>query len=726
MSFRCGFNLAKTIKILIPCLRIFRPTGKSSKQNDFQRRGNVLPFRPTSPTSIINSTSPQSCDELSSSLLQTGSGDAKENMFFGHFKGFSLTPLGKTGDETSPSSNAPPINLNNDRRNGKNIALVHPTTKVQDPSKAPVRSAPPVPQAPVIKNNSVGKMDIPKKQTKNTVHWDKSTIEDLKPALPPLNPGSHARPLISEPILEGSTCTRKELISPLKHSNSIPIRSAPEVPPAARPQSTGDILENPASDIKKLTKENSNNALNRIASFLNKDKSKSQSNTSTLTRTSRGNKNLDLKNLQISNPILQQDIVLPDGTVCVMSDSEDDDCGRTMVTRSKSMRSPSSPQRPNIPNFGSMRQPSGSRRPTTISTNTRPNRPPPPRPDYTPDKEKVNKKLAELDKLAAASDYQVPIQRTVEFYDDEAIAPLANISEELTPSSNDNIYAVIEENSPPKSKEDKNLLSPQSIKSVQSGSSESVGLLGEIVNEIQHRNFDSIYSTSTLKKNGKDTSYGGGYASDSDSSQAIYVNTGPDSEYMNTAPSTTSSGYVNPQSINISKPDVEPEKNTVSSIKQALDAKASASSIPKGSSKQTSSIQSTKSGNSKQTTPPTSFKPSAAKSTTMNPKSTLDSQNKFSSKSAPSSKLVNGKPPSKATTSKTSTNEKPKVTPKPKNNSLTNKSNSDATAKVVNKPNTSSLHKSNTTDTSKPAASKFPVIKNSNVAALQQKFENQK
>lgn len=699
--------------------------------------------------------------------MQVGSGDGKENNFFGNFKGFSLTPLNKSPDDTSSSTT--PINLNSDRRNIKNIALVHPTTKVQESVNAPVRSAPPVPQAPVIKNNSLGKNEIPRKQTKNTVHWHKSTIEELKPALPPLNPGSNARPLISEPILENSTCNRKELVSPLKHSNSIPVRAAPEIP-MIRPQSTGDILESSepiAPGIKRMNKETSNNTLNRIATFLSKDKSRSQSNTSTLTRTSKGNKNLDLKNLQISNPILQNDIVLPDGTVSIVTDSEDEDSGgRLMVARSKSMRSPASPQRPNIPNFGSMRQPAGMRRPTSIAVNVRPNRPPPPRPDCAPklvsSNENVTKKIAELDKLAAASDYQIPIQHTehVEFYDNEAAAPLANISEELTPSSGDNIYAVIDENSPPKNKpispNNKHLLSPQSIKSVNSGSSESVGLLGEIVSEIQHRNFDSIYSASTLgKKNGKEKS---GYTSDSDSSQAIYINTGPDSEYsvMNTAPSTTSSGYVNPSAIN-KNVSPESEKPSVSSIKQTFDAKASLSSFQIPVDNKTTGKSLNKPTIGRQTTPPNlrySFK-SDAKSISPSPKSgskttsnferkdslkssnkssevKANEQNKFAmNKTTAPSKLV--KQSAKSTVGKSAekppshSNDKPKVTPKPsggsfKSSSALNKSNSDA-AKPVGKLNSSILNKTSS-DSTKPI-SKFPV-KNSNVAALQQKFENQK
>jgi len=92
-----------------------------------------------------------------------------------------------------------------------------------------------------------------------------------------------------------------------------------------------------------------------------------------------------------------------------------------VVLRTHSMRDPAGPAKVPLASFGSMR----AKRPTSIG-NVRPTAPPPPRPPSLKE----------------------PLQ-----YDDcgpPGTAPLAHIDEETTPTSADNIYAVIEECAPAK------------------------------------------------------------------------------------------------------------------------------------------------------------------------------------------------------------------------------------------------------------------------------------
>jgi hypothetical protein len=97
---------------------------------------------------------------------------------------------------------------------------------------------------------------------------------------------------------------------------------------------------------------------------------------------------------------------------------------RPVVMRTHSMRDPVAPKAAPLASFGSMR----AKRPTSI-TGARPSAPPPPRPPSLKE----------------------PLQ-----YDDcgppgpmpMGTAPLAHIDEENSPTSADNIYAVIEECAP--------------------------------------------------------------------------------------------------------------------------------------------------------------------------------------------------------------------------------------------------------------------------------------
>lgn len=430
-----------------------------------------------------------------------------QNEFFGHFKGFSLTPMKKA--EIEPTRVAPP------------------------PPVAPVKTA-------VVTRSNSG---VTSKSLVTRAQSFKQILTGGGPALPPPNPGSTAKPIISSPILENSTCTAKELISPLKHVPiHVPVRAAPEVP---RPLSTPEVLlpEEPKGY------KSSGITLNRIASFLKKQ---SPTSSTSLPRNNqvKANKILNknaLKSIEISNPILQTE------TTNVKTVPANSDEAKAVIMRAQSMRSPSGTPRPNIQTFGSMRVPNGAKRPLSIPSGVRPKNPPPPAPAPV----KSDKKL----ELPNIPGFQKPTGKTSQNqYDDclNKIAPLAQLSEDL---SQDNIYAVIEESpvSPP----------PEPIKTA-SSSNESMGLLGEIVSEIQNRNFDSIYSTSTLARKKKEEEARRAKLPTPDSDET-YVNTSslykspetPESVYSNmnnakSSASSTSSGYINPSAVNSPVKNINP------------------------------------------------------------------------------------------------------------------------------------------------------------------------
>ncbi|XP_057657242.1 uncharacterized protein LOC130894422 isoform X1 [Diorhabda carinulata] len=451
------------------------------------------------------------------------------NNFFGNFKGFSISPL---KNEVQPNRSAPPPPV---------VTPIPKSTKIttsQEPKQG-------------IFSNSIQKYNSFRKS--NTLSGGVSTVNNISaaPALPPPNPGSQAKPIISSPILENSTCTAKELVSPLKNAPKVPIRAAPQAPvEVSRPLSTPNTLSttnvsptNMSEESKRPKESVSTSTLNRIASFLKPvDKKPSVVQKSTQVKATKVKDKETLRNIEISNPIPQTHI-----EISVTALPVDNIGTKNVVMRAQSMRATKQSDRPHIQTFGSMRQPSGFKRPVSIPSGNRPKNPPPPRPSLEESQEKSDN-----------SDQ----------YDD-------CLNEEISLAKNnpsgDNIYAVIEE-SP---------VSPISLKSPEthpnnSSSSESMGLLGEIVTEIQNRNFDSIYSTSTLARKKKEEEEKKKNQLSPDSSET-YVNTStlhyPDSEYSNmsgnlkSSASSTSSGYILPSSINV---PVKEEPKKVEEIKPNL------------------------------------------------------------------------------------------------------------------------------------------------------------
>lgn len=525
---------------------------------------------------------------MSSSLLRSDSdrtppGNINPSVnFFGNFKGFSLTPIEKATNEKDDAeatiTHKPVKSIAESLNKSAKITPVHRSGSnsqnlvPQGVLKPVLRSAPPLPVVPTTAKTSP-KTSPSVKRTNSTVQnkikalMNSEKTEEVTPSVVTNPP---PRPVISSPILEASTCTAKELISPLQGSKTLgPIRAAPNLPNTPdfpkRPLSmhSAGVPQKPLPEEPKKVKEGI--SLNRIASFLKQDKPKEKErnpvershslpkNPNHQVKVAKNDK-VALRNLQISNPILQKEIELPVKSVSVVSDSEDGDEPKAFVNRAQSMRAPAS-QKPALQSFGSMRQAPPAPRP--LSVVGRPTAPPPPLPNHS-------------EPIPPPSPKQ-PESKSADYVDciEEKQAPLAHIAEEST----DNIYAVIEESPEKHSK----LLPgvPPPIKTIpqpppegyntpkvvpsNSGSTESMGLLGEIVNEIQNRNFESIYSASTLSRKKEKERKAKAAAEKANNRDSTYMNSEhyktPESVYSNSGAksnvSTTSSGYLHPSAVNV-------------------------------------------------------------------------------------------------------------------------------------------------------------------------------
>ncbi|VVC96257.1 unnamed protein product [Leptidea sinapis] len=504
-------------------------------------------------------------DDMSSSLLRSDSdhspaGNINPSVtFFGNFKGFSLTPIDKNtqnDNEDRTTDVAKSAKITPVHRSGSNSQNLG--------GKPILRAAPPLPVVPNTAKTSPKSSPSIKRTNSSVQNKIKALMStDKTEDVVVANPAP--RPVISSPILEASTCTAKELISPLQGSKTLgPVRAAPIIPNITpdlpkRPLSmhSGNVLQKPLPEEPKKVKEGL--SLNRIASFLKSEKPKEKErkpvershslpkNANHQIKNAKAMDKIALRNLQISNPILQKEIDFPIGTVPVVSDSEDNDDPKSFVNRAQSMRAPT--QKPSLQTFASMRQAPGVSRP--LSGVGRPTAPPPPLPAQVTEKETSIYQSPRQQKEIKSTDYVDCIE--------EKAAPLAHIDEE----SSDNIYAIIEESPekhskafplPMKTAPQEPPVGYNTPKPITSGgSTESMGLLGEIVDEIQHRNFDSIYSTSTLARKKKEAAKKAKEERDSTYMNSDYKT--PESVYNNSGAkstvSTTSSGYLHPSALNI-------------------------------------------------------------------------------------------------------------------------------------------------------------------------------
>ncbi|KAH8247169.1 hypothetical protein KR032_011605, partial [Drosophila birchii] len=376
---------------------------------------------------LLKST-PSSTDDMDAALLKQPTSDAV-GIGFGKFEGFTLRPL---NDNTSPGSNY----------SGPNVAFVQPTVQ-QD---GPQRMAPPPPTG-AVKTGAVP-VHAPKPE---------ATYVRPAPALPPPNPGSTARPIISPPTLDSSTLTMVPLKGGADEDLS-PTRSAP-APPVP-------LHMDPKLNVKR------DGTIRRFASFLKKEEKQPLKEKTYIDRER-------LRTLEISAPM---PVPAAPQTESSNSDSETtprEEETQNLVKRAQSMRSPT--KKTPLQSFGSMRSPPGLPRPKSGQVNSsgtsRPKSPPPRPPPVT---------IKKTNSIGSTG-YQRPVstaQRSVEnTYDD------CEFVEEAVRASNDDIYSVIDE-IPPAAQ----TLKRSDLVANRASNSSDMGLLNEIVNELEKINGDSLYS----------------------------------------------------------------------------------------------------------------------------------------------------------------------------------------------------------------------------------------
>lgn len=296
---------------------------------------------------------------------------------------------------------------------------------------------------------------------------------------------------ISQPVLDATTSSAvRELVS-------VPLKPAPPIPTAARPTvSTATTPSTPTADNKNMG-GTGYPTLRRITSFMKNQKPEEKKPATARANSKFVDKEV-LKNLEISEPILQNEINVPSEPLPLEADQR-----RAVVLRAQSLRTANNTKhRPSVPNFGSMR----SKRPTSVAAAstatssmsaptglTRPTSPPP-QPPSPP---------------TFHDGYQIPRQPPSEYRRDQ-----------LT-THGENIYSVIDDNPATTDEDESAYKVPRSLDS---------SLLGEIVSAIQERNHESIYTSKP------------------DSAAAEQR---PPVAYENTSPpgSPTSSGYVHPVDV---------------------------------------------------------------------------------------------------------------------------------------------------------------------------------
>lgn len=322
-----------------------------------------------------------------------------------------------------------------------NVAYVTPVAKSPEPDSSnpnlPIRSAPPPPIHTKIAAFQSQTLTVPDKTAKHK-------INPYKPSTVFPREEAHQMPTMHRPDPKD----RPQISSPILKNSTCeakelmsPKRQAPNI------TSVMPIKKEPAQPVQPIAhtipmpqpieSKSGSDTLKRIASFLKKQEPKGSLPKKLTIDRSA------LKNLEISAPIKTVNF-----------------------GRSQSMRSPSSEAAPkrNILASASMRQPSGNKRPVSIVD--RPRNPPPPRPPA----------------ITSATNSQSPHSNV---YDDCESSSLKGFNNSIA-NSTDNIYCVIDEKPP---------LPPANKVDTKSG------LLGEIVNEIENRNMNSIYSVANNNRN---------------------------------------------------------------------------------------------------------------------------------------------------------------------------------------------------------------------------------
>lgn len=284
---------------------------------------------------------------------------------------------------------------------------------------------------------------------------------------------------IGQPVLDATTSLAvHELVS-------VPLKAAPPVPTTARPAST-IAVENKNSGIVGGgigAGGGGYPTLRRITSFMKNQKPEEKRPVA-----ARANAKFDkdgLKNLEISQPILQNEINVPSEPLPLEADQH-----KAVVLRAQSLRTANNTKhRPSVPNFGSMR----SKRPTSVAAVTpavavacsRPTSPPP-QPPPPPQQQPTSLR---------PGGYQVPRQRSVDdaAVDSSRLPTRRDDSDTAATRHHENIYSVIDEN--PSSGALQRVATAEDECAYKVPRSLDSSLLGEIVSAIQERNHESIYTS---------------------------------------------------------------------------------------------------------------------------------------------------------------------------------------------------------------------------------------
>lgn len=321
------------------------------------------------------------------------------------------------------------------------------------------------------------------------------------------------------------------MVSPLHNGKTVvPVRPAPKVePPAATAKDNVevDFAMKPLPPI-----ENKGGTLRRFKSLMKKEETPPLATAMPPSPAKQHERKVPkfidrnrLKTIEISAPIPQ------------LETQNEINNRKSVLARTHSMRKDSptedAAQKQQLLSFGSTRS---MTRPKSIVT-SRPKSPPPPRPPPIPvAKDYIS---SAIPSTPMDSYQRPPTPKKVAFVDapttvTKSVAPLA--SEDSFPATSpDNIYAVIDEER----------VMEADIKSTAGDTSmESLGLLGEIVNEMENRNLGSIYSTATGARRQAD---GPQYANTEDiDGNRQEKEDEEDNHDAKSNVSTTSSGYLKP------------------------------------------------------------------------------------------------------------------------------------------------------------------------------------
>lgn len=278
---------------------------------------------------------------------------------------------------------------------------------------------------------------------------------------------------IGQPVLDATTSLAvHELVS-------VPLKPAPPIPTTARPASTIAVENKNTGYVSSGVGGGVGGypTLRRITSFMKNQKLEEKRPAAP-----RANAKFDkdvLKNLEISQPILQNEINVPSEPLPLEADQH-----KAVVLRAQSLRTANNTKhRPSVPNFGSMR----SKRPTSVAvvtpvattvTCSRPTSPPP-QPPPPPQSTSFHQ-----------GSYQVPRQQSSDAADRSPTRqPAAAYEDNTTATRHENIYSVIDESPAAVLRVAEDECAYKVPKSLESS------LLGEIVSAIQERNHESIYTS---------------------------------------------------------------------------------------------------------------------------------------------------------------------------------------------------------------------------------------